>query len=349
MSSDNGIEVRRLREGDKEAYSAFLGSHEACLIYYSLPYKALLENVLACPSEYWLALKEGRVRGVLPTMGCDGPFGRVINSLPFFGSHGGVLAQCEAASKALLEKFNELAVAPGVAAATMVENVLQPMVRAPAHDYQDDRIGQITDLCLLAGDEDEALRRLETSTRNNIRKALREGVEAMVDDSAVDFLSSLHSDNMSAIAGTPKPPSFFQKLRECLEPEHDYRIYVAVRAGKKIGTLLVFYHGETVEYITPAICFDARTYQPMSLLIWTAMRDALESGYTRWNWGGTWRSQKGVYNFKRKWIAEERVYRYFTKVNNPKVMSWTPAEVLRGYPYFFVVPFSELKPKRDGG
>jgi len=63
---------------------------------------------------------------------------------------------------------------------------------------------------------------------------------------------------------------------------------------------LLFYYGKTIEYFTPVFRNEYRSYQPMSLLIYQAMVDGAKAGYERWNWGGTWENQEGVYRFKSK-------------------------------------------------
>ena len=42
-----------------------------------------------------------------------------------------------------------------------------------------------------------------------------------------------------------------------------------------------------------------------SLLIFEVMLDAVEKNYEYWNCEGTWESQKGVYDFKKKWGAND--------------------------------------------
>ena len=57
-----------------------------------------------------------------------------------------------------------------------------------------------------------------------------------------------------------------------------------------------------------------RSEQPLSVLIFRAMQDAIkEKGSKHWNWGGTWKSQHGVYRFKSRWGAHDNKYRYHIK------------------------------------
>ena len=182
-----------------------------------MPIAGFLEDLLACRSEYWLALEDGRVTGVLPLMASDGPFGRVLNSLPYYGSNGGVLAKSRLASEALWRQFDESVSAEGVVAATIVSNPLLSDQPPPvAYDLMDERIGQFTSLAF-DGDMDEAVfATIDGSTRRNIRKARKSGVVVGVDNSAIDFLEAVHRENMAEIGGAAKSPRFFEDLSEAL-------------------------------------------------------------------------------------------------------------------------------------
>ena len=126
-------------------------------------------------------------------------------------------------------------------------------------------------------------------------------------------------------------------------PKESYKIYIAEKDGEKIGALLLFYFNKTVEYFTPAIVEKHRNLQASALLIYKAMIDASTNGYHWWNWGGTWLSQGGVYDFKKKWATLDYPYFYYTTIYDENLLN-TPKEILlKEYPYFFVAPFGKLK------
>ena len=81
----------------------------------------------------------------------------------------------------------------------------------------------------------------------------------------------------------------------------------------------------------------------MSAILKTAMEDAGKQGYKRWNWGGTWASQTGVYRFKRKWGAVDKRYDYYIQLNDESMLSWSQEKILKSFPGFYVLPFSALK------
>ena len=78
------------------------------------------------------------------------------------------------------------------------------------------------------------------------------------------------------------------------------------------------------------------------------MLDAIEHGYKNWNWGGTWLSQEGVYNFKKKWGTSDYPYYYYTKIFNEELLTLSPDYLVNNYRGFFVLPFSKLKTTQEG-
>ena len=92
------------------------------------------------------------------------------------------------------------------------------------------------------------------------------------------------------------------------------KIFIAEKEGIKIAGLLLFYFNKSIEYFTPVIVNEFRSLQPLSLLIFEAMKDGISRNYEFWNWGGTWLTQDGVYRFKKMWGSEDLKYFYYVKI-----------------------------------
>ena len=105
---------------------------------------------------------------------------------------------------------------------------------------------------------------------------------------------------------------------------------------------LIFKYNKTIEYFTPVICTTHRNLQPLALLVFEAMKDAITHGYAFWNWGGTWLTQDGVYNYKKKWGTVDYSYYYYTSVYDTSILEYTAEQLLAQYPYYYVLPFSAL-------
>jgi hypothetical protein len=328
-------------------YSDFLNKQKAGLFYYSIKFKQFLEEVLKCNAEYYVVTENNNISAILPTMSKKGKYGKVINSLPFYGSHGGILYD-DVESFDMLLKFysNRIIVQSGTASSVLINN---PLMEADysriSYDLIDERIGQFT--YLDCDDKQKADKfvfgKIHSKTRNMIRKAIKCNIKVEISCDEMEFLKVTHKENMIAIEGKSKKDVFFDKINDYFVKNQDYKIYLATYEGEKVAALLLFYYNGCVEYFTPVIVQEFRSYQPLSLLIFQAMIDAIKSGYNIWNWGGTWLSQKGVYKFKKKWGVIDKKYFHYINIANKELFCANKRELVNEYDDFYVIPFDKLQ------
>jgi hypothetical protein len=337
------VRILRVEAGALEAgYSAFLSRHQGAMLYYTLAYRNLVQEHLRCEADYFVAVDAGdAVRGILPTMSRPGRFGRVVNALPYFGSHGGVLADDPDAEAALWAHWND--VAARAAAATVVLNPFGQQDPPVVWTHADLRIGSMTHLPPSA-DAEAIVGLIDPSARRNYQKASRLPITVAEEPDAFDLLYEIHFENMDAIGGRVKSRDFFRAVAVHFEAGRGYRLYVARHQGEAVAALLVFLAGRCAEYFTPATRLAYRDMQPSALLLVRAMQDASASGFRLWNWGGTWVTQQGVARFKSKWGGDVRRYRYLTRVNEPALLDAEAADLGRDYPHFYVYPFAAVTP-----
>ena len=151
---------------------------------------------------------------------------------------------------------------------------------------------------------------------------------------------------MISIGGLPKHESFFMNIDSFMKKE-DWAVFVATLNEKPIAALLGFYFNNTVEYFTPVIKVEFRNTQALPFLIYSAMKDAISMGYINWNWGGTWLTQSGVYDFKKKWNTKDYPYFYYTRVYNDVIYKKTPDYLQSEYYGFYTCPFSKILTKKE--
>lgn len=338
------ISIEKLRPELTEAFDRYLLKRSDTLFYYSTKYKNFLRDLLGCEENYLVAVEGTEIRGVFPLLFMEREGRRVYNSLPFYGSNGGPIADDAEMSRMLIEAYNRLARDEATLSSTVVSNpLLSSEPNGIEHNLTDYRIGQFTDISIQAEHRNEIMKRIDASARRNLNKAVREGVTVEVDPTAMDRLRQMHQANIEAIGGIPKADKFFQLIARHFTPGQDFDLYVAKKDGLVISGLLLFYFNQTVEYITPAIDAEFRSLQPMAPILIEALTDASRRGYKWWNWGGTWATQSGVYRFKKKWGAAERNYRYYTQLNDLTILEWPQEKFLRSFPNFYVAPFTALK------
>ena len=324
-------------------YDKYLLSKECSLFYYSSKYRNFIRKLLGCNEEYLVAIEDGTIHGVLPLMYNQVNSWHVYNSLPYYGSNGGILADNDKAHNELLNAYNEIAQRENTLSCTMITNpLIEQRLSGVLYNYTDYRIGQLTRLSAKIDDWQGLLGRIEPSARRNIKKALRENITVEVEHNQLKWLYKMHLQNIQGIGGIPKSKEFFTLIPQYFIPGEDFDLYVAKLDGVVIAGLLVFYFNQIVEYFTPAIDREYRSTQPLSLIIMYGMTEAAKRGFKWWNWGGTWPSQVGVYRFKKKWAAIERKYYYYTQLNNRSILQWPRDKILKIFPNFFIVPFSAL-------
>lgn len=329
----------------RSAYDIFVEQQSQSLLYHSSRYIDFLVDLLACEQTTLLVVDEFEaVVGALPLLSKSGPLGQVLNSLPYYGSNGGILGDDPICIRMLLEHYNEILKSGRVAAATIVENPLQRMDPVSvSHNLTDERIGQFTPLRYDANHSEQLMMSFHYKTRNMIRKAEKLGVVVAVENDQLEFVRDTHVENMTEIGGVPKSAGFFELIPRHFRANTDYRIYTARLDGELVAAVLVFYFNHTVEYYTPVICKQYRETQALSAAIFTAMTEASIKGYHRWNWGGTWLSQEGVYRFKKRWATQDLPYSYYTNLVNRGFLDMTREQILADYPSFYTVPFSMLR------
>lgn len=347
------MHISKLEATQEDEYSRWLGRVPGSLVYYSRSFHRFLEAITEAECTVLIARRQGSIVGALPYFRKHADQGTVINSQPWYGSHGGcvVADDCNAARVPLVEAYRDVAAGLGIISATLV---LSPDEEAHRAEYEsiigaaavDHRIGQISPLPAVGADLEGRLEGVLTQkTRNLARKARKQGFREVVTDEswAWRFLHEVHVQNMSAIGGTAKPLEHFEALRLHL-PTSMRRLSVAMLDEEPVAALLLILFNQTVEYITPVVRVEHRSRQPLSFLIWEGMLRACQEGCRQWNWGGTWPSQTSLHHFKAGWGAVDRPYSYLVSAT-PQRVSWLRThltEVLNAFPYFYVYPKTAL-------
>ena len=346
------ISLSLLSAEKEENYEKFLQEHKGALFNHSLKYRNFLRNTLEDSEDlYILAYQDDQIIGILPIFlkrFLDGK--SVINSLPFFGSHGGILIanninNSSHIKKILLDKLFDIANEKKAISLTIVDNPTAVETEFYESYFKkqpsDKRISQITDISVLNKDDvdNELMAKFHYKTRNMVRKSLKSGfsIQTLQTVEAFKVLHGLHSQNMKAIDGKEKPFFVFENIQKIFEAEKDYHIYFAKKNNEIAAGLLIFYYKDYCEYFTPVINQKYRSEQPLSLLIFKAMQDAARRGYLYWNWGGTWLTQDGVYLFKKRWGAKDQVYNYFNKIFNLYYIEHSEKSIIDNS-YFYIYP-----------
>lgn len=351
----NDVIIKTLNCNTEHDYAQFLQSIETSLIYYSHKYQEFIQKISPdSQSLCLLAYEKDVLKGALPISVKKGEHGTVVNSSPFYGSHGwGAFAE-DASNEvkvALLKQYQSLCIEAQAKVSTLISSPFsddKALLEAQLETKpMDERVGQVTYLPESTSSRDELMALFHQKTRNMARKGAKSGFDIQLNNEleAWDVLYDIHVENMQAIGGQAKSRAVFSALADTFEAGTEYQIYLAKKDGQVAAALLLLFYNNTVEYFTPVVKSEFRGDQPLSLLIFESMYAALQKGFKYWNWGGTWLTQEGVYRFKSRWGATDLPYHYFVLEHSQvgSMRALTPEQLLSSYPYFYTLPFSLLE------
>jgi len=348
-------------EKEPEEYEGLVRNSKYGMLYQSSKYLNLLNLFIDAKLLFIIYKYNDCIKAAMPIfIKSNQKYGNVANSLPFYGSHGGVLLvdnlyfiEKIKILKEVLAYFKEefvntydvsistIITTPFEENVELYKNILKP-------DFIDSRIGQIATLPSIY-DEQVLLYMFNKKCRNAVRKAIKCNVSINImgdyDENLIDKLYYMHVKHMESVNGIPKPLIFFEKINDFFELNKDYKIYYATYNDNIIAMALLFYYKDVVEYYTPVVDSNHRSLNPMNLIIFKAMLDAVKDGFKLWNFGGTWKSQTGVYRFKKSFGAKDFSYYYFINIYSDisELLTLTPSEIQKEYRWFYVIPFNILK------
>src|SRR5262249_28533510 len=151
---------------------------------------------------------DGAIAGALPAfLRRDEGHGAVLNSLPYYGSNGGILEfnGDRTVRRQLISAFDQLATDARCLTSTIITS---PFEQDPefyeqlTFDASDDRLGQITPLPQSSQD-DELMASFHRKARNAVRKSQQMPltITGGADPEVMRFLVETHQENMAAVGG----------------------------------------------------------------------------------------------------------------------------------------------------
>jgi FemAB-related protein (PEP-CTERM system-associated) len=295
--------LQRLAPGDARnnaLWDAFVMACPQATFFHRAGWQRVLAEVFRHETHYLYAETAGRITGVLPLAHVRSLlFGSSLTSLPF-AVYGGVAAVDEDSARLLEDEAQRLARSLGVA-----HLELRQLERAhsdwPAQDLY------VTFRKAILPDEEANLLAIPRKQRAMVRKGIKNGLTAAVDD-GVDRFFALYADNMHR-HGTPAlPKRYFEALRR--EFGNDCEVFVvSVADGKPVSAVLSFYFRDEVLPYYAGDDEAARDLAANDFKYWELMRRACGRGLKVFDYG---RSKQGTgsYAFKKNWGFEPTPLRY---------------------------------------
>ncbi len=363
MNSHMGIQIefKKLIDVDNRVHNTIVNLCPWGTFYHTTSNLKLIETLTKGQILSMIATYNGRPIGILPFAVQEGMLGRVVMCLPYFGSYGDALLSNggpddteEIMYKTLIRECRKID-------SLCLTVITSPFAQESHHDkirfylrpdFVDDRNCQITHLPEYLGEDKEGYMSkvqsmMEGRARTAYRKIIKSGFDLRRCESVSEVLEfyRIHEENIGGKGGIFKDEHFFMNAFAMSESNPESaELAVMLDHGKIIAGVVLFYFRETVEYHTTCLLDEYRSIGPLNRIIIDRMVDAGMAGYRYWNFGGTWKTQEGVYKFKQSFGASDHPYYYYTVFfrDLDKIKSMSAQELLSAYPHCFVIPFSEL-------
>lgn len=165
----------------------------------------------------------------------------------------------------------------------------------------------------LSGNEESLLSRFRHSTRINIKKAIREGVEIRISTAfqAIKDFYELHCMTRKRHGVPPQPFHFFRNIHEILIAKNSGLVLLASYRERPIAGAVCFHFGNKAIYKYGASDNSYQQLRANNLITWEAIKWYSGNGYAAFCFGRTNYENEGLRQYKNGWATTEKKIAYY--------------------------------------
>ncbi len=295
--------VEVLADGDTAAWDAYVRAHPRGTFFHLSAWRGVVRETLGHGSRYLLARRGDAIVGVLPLGHVKSRlFGNALISVPFC-VYGGVLADDEAAGRALLDaaleharaqrvdwlELREAEAPPPSLAAAGAEESLYVRFRKTIHE-----------------DPEDNLKAIPRKQRAMVRKGMQAGLDWVIDPDVERFFA-LYSESVRNLGTPVLPKRWYAAVKRAFGDDCD--VLTVLKDGRPVSSVLSYYFRDEVLPYYGGGGADARALKANDFMYHALMTHAAARGCTRFDYG---RSKKGSgsYSFKKNWGFEPEDLHY---------------------------------------
>jgi serine/alanine adding enzyme len=276
----------------ESAWNDYVTRSDSATIAHQIGWHKIMSRGLGHCPKYLLSLSDDGIDGILPLFLVKTWWGkRYLVSLPWI-DFGGICADNQSVTRALLDSASDLAVAEK---AEFVE------LRSINSDNLNllERTDKVTFRLGLESDPDKLWKGFDAKLRNQIRKAEKSGLTTeFKDHSGIDEFYKVFSCNMRDL-GTPVWGKVF--FKQIFEHFPDHTQLLLVRQNKRViagGLVLAF---KDSLYVPSASAYrNCLNVCPNHALYWAVIKYGCEHGYRMFDFGRSSHGSK-TFQFKKQW------------------------------------------------
>ncbi len=296
------VTVRLLTANDTVRWDAYVLTHPDGTFFHRAGWRRVIEDAFGHRTHFLLAERDGDMIGVLPLAEINSwLFGHSLGSLPFC-AYGGILADNDAAYRALDEAAQALAIKLKVGALECRNQVAQ-------HAHWPTKDLYVTFKKAIEPEVDANMNAIPRKQRAMVRKGIKAGLIGEIDTDTTRFFQA-YSASVHRL-GTPVfSRTFFKLLKD--EFGDDCEVLTITLNGAVIASVMSFYFRDEVLPYYGGGTDAARAVAGNDFMYWELMRRACERGLKVFDFG---RSKRGTgsFDFKKNWGFEPTplYYEYF--------------------------------------
>lgn len=184
----------------------------------------------------------------------------------------------------------------------------------------------------LSNNEDQIFSGLKDTTRRNIKKAIKEGVELRIEatEKSLKEFYRLNVLTRKRHGLPPQPLTFFKEIFDHILSRGLGLVVLAFYKEKAIAGAIYFHFGDTAIYKYGASDLLYQHLRPNNLVMWEAIKWYSRKGYKKFCLGRTEPENQGLIQFKSGWGAKEyKIYYYRYDLRKEAFVPITPRE--RGF------------------
>lgn len=294
--------LARSDENGKRLWEEFVRDNSDATFFHRVEWLAIQEDIFGHRAHFLYAEGDGRLEGILPLAEVRSwLFGNSLVSLPF-ASYGGVVARTEGAALALVVEAQRLA-------RELRVDFLELRNTSRRHAEWPTQELYVAFRMSIPAVLDDKMLCIPQKRRNMIRKAQKQGLRAVPNDSVERFFPVFAANARDH--GTPTLPRvYFEQLTKSFGSDCAI-LSVDDANGRCISSIMCFFHrGEVLAYYAGELP-EARKLAANDLKYWEVMKWAQARGCIRFDIG---RSKRGTgsFDFKTLWgfTAHPLYYQY---------------------------------------
>ena len=274
--------------------------------FHSVSWSRVLQESYGYRPKYFTEMKEGRFSVLIPIMEVNSFLtGKRGVSLPFTDSCEPIIEESQKAPEIWAEILASGANQGWKSLEMRSENSFLPDP-PPATSF-------FSHLLDLSGAEKNLFATFRDSTRRNIKKAVRQGIEVRICDTfeAMKEFYRLLCLTRKRHGLPPQPVYFFKSIYENIISQQKGLIALADYKKQCIAGAVFFHFGETGIFKYGASDKNFQQFRANNLVMWEGIKWHLKKNVKNLSLGRTERDNRGLLQFKSGWGAKQGIINYF--------------------------------------